>query len=625
VPMHHLSKLFVNFETQITMTRFIFIAAIITGIVACFGFYNNPVDSNAVQVKQLYLKHTARFSHEATQLQNVIATGNVINMRQQFLKTRAAYKQIETIVEYYFHFYAAKINGPPIPYFEEEEGDMPRQDPVGMQVMEEMIFGNFKDADKGKLKEEASELVRYSIELPTINESFAFDDANIFDAFIEELYRITALGIAGFDSQTAVNSLSESKSALNGLQQYLAIYKADFNKIKAGQFEKLNQLLAKAQQVLNVSNDFNTFDRMDFIISYLDPITKIVGYYKQFNELNDNQGGPYYSAIKKNNSMFDAKAFNVNRFIDDFTTSPDKIALGRKLFFDTQLSSNKQRSCASCHVPGKAFTDGLKTSLALDGHSSLPRNAPTLWNAALQRNLFHDSRSRTLEAQVMQVLSNAKEMHSSAQTVAESIVTQPGYQLIYKNAYPFAKIENAADNICNAIACYERTLVALNSKFDRHMNGKPSLTRNEINGFNLFMGKAKCGTCHFVPLFSGAKPPRYFYLESEVIGVPSSTDKKNAKLDADSGRYMATGYPIHIFSFKTAGLRNIALTAPYMHNGVFNTLEEVVDFYNDGGGKGLHIAPVNESLPFDKLNLSKKEKADIILFMKALTDTTGKY
>ncbi|HQW85029.1 MAG TPA: cytochrome c peroxidase [Ferruginibacter sp.] len=364
---------------------------------------------------------------------------------------------------------------------------------------------------------------------------------------------------------------------------------------------------------------------MDFITGYLDPLAKMVGSFKIIKNLKDNPAGPYYSAISKNKSMFDAKAFNVNRFLDDYSTSPTKIELGRKLFFETRLSSNRKRSCASCHQPDKAFTDGLKTSLALDGHTQLPRNAPTIWNAALQRNLFVDSRSRTLEEQVMQVLNNAAEMHGSAQTVAKEIINMPAYSGLYQKAYPNASITKAADNICNAIACYERTLIALNSKFDKQMNGIPGMTKDEINGFNLFMGKAKCGTCHFMPLFSGAKPPRYFYIESEVIGVPASPDKKYPRLDADSGRYLATEYPIHIFSFKTPSLRNVALTAPYMHNGVYNTLEEVVDFYNDGGGKGLHIAPQNQSLPFDNLKLSKKEKADVILFMKTLTDTTTKY
>ncbi|MFZ1785760.1 MAG: cytochrome c peroxidase [Ferruginibacter sp.] len=607
------------------MTRFIYLIFILTCIIVSFSFLTGTPESPADKVKQLYLQHTDLFINETRSLLAVINTGDQKEIQLQFVRTRKAYKQMETLVEYYFHFHAAKLNGPPIPYFEEEEADMPLQNPVGMQVMEEIIFSDYTRANKLRLKFEAEELARYAIELPTINESFAFDDANIFDAFIEELYRITALGITGFDSQTAINSLPECIETLKGLQQYILVYKQNYDVRLPEKFEKLNQLMNGAELYLGKNNDFNTFDRMQFIIHYLDPITKIIGNYKQAYELNDNPGGPYYSAIRKNNSMFAAAAFNVNRFIDDFSTSPQKIELGRKLFFDTQLSSNSKRSCATCHIPGMAFTDGLKTSLALDGHSPLPRNAPTIWNAALQRNLFHDSRSRNLEEQVMQVLNNAKEMNGSAQTVSEEIIQQPGYSTLYRIAYPGSPQSKAAINICNAIACYERTLVSLNSKFDQHMNGKPQLSKQEISGFNLFMGKAKCGTCHFIPLFSGSKPPRYFYTESEVIGVPSGIDKKKATLDGDSGRYLATGYPIHIFSFKTASLRNIELTAPYMHNGVFNTLEEVVDFYNDGGGKGLHIAPVNQSLPFNKLDLTKPEKAALISFMKTLTDTTGRY
>lgn len=607
------------------MRKHFIIISIFLGGVASFGFFTKPPATNAEKVKQQYHTQASKFINEAKKLESAIAEDNQTNCRIQFLKTRAAYKQMETIVEYYFNFYALKINGPPIPYFEEDEADMPQQEPVGMQVMEEMIIGGIQNADKKKLAFEASELVRYAIELPKVTESDAFDDANLFDAFVEEMYRITALGITGFDSQTACNGLPECKSALEGLQQYLVFYKDEFNKISKGYFEKLNIIIEESKAYLDKNRNFNTFNRMVFIRQYLDPVTKMIGNYKQVNELNDNPGGVYYSAIRKNSSMFSPGAFNVNRFLDDYSTSPMKIAFGRKLFFDKQLSSNNQRSCATCHQPGLAFTDGLKTSLALDGHTNLPRNAPTIWNAALQRNLFLDSRTRTLEAQVMQVLDNAKEMHGSAQTLALKIINQPEYREMYKTSFPFSSANKAADNLCNAIACYERTLISLNSKFDKQMNGNPEMTKDEINGFNLFMGKAKCGTCHFMPLFSGAKPPRYFYMESEVIGVPSAPNKKNAKLDTDSGRYLSTGFPIHIFSFKTVSLRNVALTAPYMHNGVYKTLDEVLDFYNDGGGKGLHIAPSNQSLPFDKLNLTKKEKADIILFLKTLTDTSGKY
>ena len=147
------------------------------------------------------------------------------------------------------------------------------------------------------------------------------------------------------------------------------------------------------------------------------------------------------------------------------------------------------------------------------------------------------------------------------------------------------------------------------------------LSENEKKGFNLFMGKAKCGTCHFAPLFSGLLPPFFTESESEVLGVPGTNDKKNPTLDNDLGKFLFTKSVIHKNSFKTPTLRNIELTAPYMHNGVYATLEEVMEFYNNGGGNGLKIAPPNQTLPFDKLNLSKKEVSDIIAFMKTLTDT----
>jgi cytochrome c peroxidase len=454
------------------------------------------------------------------------------------------------------------------------------------------------------------------------NESNAFNDELIFDAITEELFRITALGITGFDSQTAVNSLPECSSAIFGLQNILLLYSDEIKQAAGSKKKQLLDLLTSAQNYLKQNANFNSFNRMQFIMDYLNPVTKIVGEYKQAKGFFENKSPMFYSTIKKNNTLFEPGIFDVNKYLDDNTTSVEKAILGKKLFFDKQLSIDNKRSCATCHNPAKAFTDGLASSVAIDGHTALPRNAPTLWNAALQRNLFLDSRSQSLEDQVMQVLNNADEMHGSAQKAAEKIIVGKEYLAMYSKAYPNANKGDAAQNICNAIACYERTLIALNSKFDKHMRGgKPILNQNEISGFNLFMGKAKCGTCHFMPLFSGAKPPRYYYIETEVIAAPDKNNKTKSKLDEDEGRFTVTGLPLHKYAFKTSTLRNIALTAPYMHNGVFNTLNEVIDFYNNAGGKGLQIAPKNQTLPFEKLNLSKPDKENIISFLKTLTDT----
>ncbi|HVF97132.1 MAG TPA: hypothetical protein VM871_07420, partial [Flavisolibacter sp.] len=159
-------------------------------------------------------------------------------------------------------------------------------------------------------------------------------------------------------------------------------------------------------------------------------------------------------------------------------------------------------------------------------------------------------------------------------------------------------------------------------RFDQYMRGnKTTLTVDERAGFNLFAGKAACATCHFIPLFNGLTPPQFDDTESEVLGVPAN--KKQKKLDNDLGKYNFANASVHKYSFKTPTLRNVALTAPYMHNGVFKTLEEVVNFYDKGGGAGLGIAPPNQTLSTERLNLSSKERKQIVSFLKALTDTTA--
>jgi cytochrome c peroxidase len=152
---------------------------------------------------------------------------------------------------------------------------------------------------------------------------------------------------------------------------------------------------------------------------------------------------------------------------------------------------------------------------------------------------------------------------------------------------------------------------------------KAAMNDTETRGFNLFMGKGKCGTCHFVPLFSGVNPPTFTKIDAEIIGVPATNDTLNARLDTDWGKYLTHKIPLHKNAFKTPTLRNIALTAPYMHNGVFKTLEDVIDFYDRGGGAGLGLELENQTLPAEKLNLSKWEKEAIISFLETLTDTSS--
>ncbi|MEO7308082.1 MAG: cytochrome c peroxidase [Ferruginibacter sp.] len=605
------------------MLRKIFVTGALFFCVASLSFFTKQPPVPANMVKRFYKEQALVLEQEIKYFDQLIATGNEKKLQQQFFKIRVAYKKIESIVTYYFDFSALKLNGPPIPFFEEEEPDLGMQQPTGMQLIEGLLFPGYSAASKKKLKALTDELLVETRAMEQTTEWFEFNDEYIFDAVMEELYRVTALGITGFDAQASMNGLPECSAALNGVSKVLGYYKGSLYQVLGNKSARLQKLLTASQHYLDDNPGFNSFNRMYFIRQYMNPVTALVGEVKKKRGFVDNRSPLFYSMIIKDNSLFSPGVFDVNKYLDDNTTSKEKVELGQKLFYESALSSDGKRSCASCHNPAKAFTDGLATSTALDGHSLLTRNAPTLWNAALQRNLFLDNRSFSLEDQVMQVLNNAKEMHGSALDASNKIIQQKGYKELYAKAYENASPDMAAVNICNSIACFERTLIALNSKFDKQMRGADVLTKDEVNGFNLFMGKAKCGTCHFTPLFSGSKPPRYYYNESEVIGVPEKNNSVNSNLDPDEGRFAATQVLIHKFSFKTPTLRNIALTAPYMHNGVFATLKQVIDFYDKGGGKGLHIAPSNQSLPFEKLSLSLKEKNDIILFLKTLTDTTG--
>ncbi|MGL5889219.1 MAG: cytochrome-c peroxidase, partial [Bacteroidia bacterium] len=288
--------------------------------------------------------------------------------------------------------------------------------------------------------------------------------------------------------------------------------------------------------------------------------------------------------------------------------------LGRILFFEPLLSGNGLRSCASCHQPGKSFTDGLPQSTAFTGKGTVLRNSPTLLNAALQPAYFYDSRVNSLEDQARLVVGNDIELHGDIAAAAEILNESSEYRMLFRNA--FSGTEDTVispKSIFIAIAAFERTLLAQDAPFYKYMRGETTDYSKEAKlGFNIFTGKAACATCHFLPNFGGIIPPLYAKGEVEIIGVPSTSDTLNAKIDSDEGRMRVNGMELHRFAFKTPMLGNIAETAPYMHNGIYKTLEEVIDFYNKGGGTGLNIAPENQTLPPDKLELTATEKAAII-------------
>ncbi len=542
-------------------------------------------------------------------------------LQAEFKKLRISYKKCELFLSYFSPLTESAINGPNIHSVEEER--FPEEEsPHGFQVIEELLFPTFDPSDKEELINEVDRLLYNTDQFLRFKNSFAFEPQFAFDAMQQEIIRIAVLGIAGFDSPVLNYSFEEAATGLSTIKNCLRTYSPPAAR-RSGTYKSVISFIDKSILYLRKPTDFNSFDRLEFIRSYALPTYRWLAKLKEEWEIpNVNGHRPTRQDV---NDFWKPEFFNPDYFAQDSSgyITDEKVALGRKLFFDPLLSGNGRRSCATCHDPAKAFTDGLPKSLNMDGKTHTSRNAPTLFNAGFQPFLFADMRARLLEAQLDTVLNNKLEMGTSLDDIVRRIAVNPEYVQLFNKAFAEQNATNGS-NLKKSLAIFIRSLVSLETSFDAFMTLRSKSSSSIYQGFNLFMGKAKCGTCHFAPLFSGLVPPRFVKMETEVIGVPSTTDTLNPVLSPDLGRFGILPVKVVRNAFKTPTIRNISLTAPYMHNGVYATLEEVIDFYDKGGGAGLGIAPEHLTLPFDKLNLTEKEKKELVEFLRLLNDITSK-
>ena len=580
-------------------------------ILLSFFYSCKESEASKPTVKQELLVDLNKLSNEISQFQKLVTSNSSQKeIVAQFKKSRLAYKKVEWAIEYFIPETARFMNGPALDEMELEENRS--FEPHGFQVMEEMIYPEYNLESKEDLTRELSIFQSNIKQLKSTFEAITISDDYVLDAIQQNVFRVIALGITGFDSPILQSSIPEAGQSLISIPETLEKINAGNKSVSA-----LRELTKNAQKYCSENNNFNAFNRAVFITEYLNPISKkLKTFQKEENIKNVKKSSPLKPTIE---TLFDKDAFDVNAFVlsKEYNFTKEKAVLGEKLFYDTSLSKNNDRSCATCHNPEKAFTDGLKTNVSLTG-MNLPRNTPTLTYASLQNAQFWDMRQLDLEKQSVDVIQNKDEMHGSMENIHAKIQLDKEYVKLFKNAYPKTS-KPEAWQIQNAIASYVRSLNAFDSRFDEYMRGnKNALNNEEIEGMNLFMGKAKCATCHFTPLFNGTVPPSYSKTEHEVIGTPNEPLGKS--LSPDKGRYIYNKMSQLVGAFKTPTVRNAAVTAPYMHNGVFKTLEEVVSFYNKGGGIGLGYEVENQTLPFDKLNLTVKEEKALVAFMKTLTD-----
>ncbi|MFK5973175.1 MAG: cytochrome c peroxidase [Flavobacteriaceae bacterium] len=294
---------------------------------------------------------------------------------------------------------------------------------------------------------------------------------------------------------------------------------------------------------------------------------------------------------------------------DGFT--PQEIDLGRYLFFDPVLSGDGTVSCATCHDPKKGFSDGLAISRGIDGQK-LKRASPTLWNVAYLRSLFWDGRASTMEEQMQGPLFSKEEMGNTPENLLNTLNAIENYKILFAEAFTERgkKDPIRLHEIIRAITAFEASLISLNSKYDQYAHGyHVALSSEEIEGMNVFRSfVARCAECHTPPLFTNQ--------QFAVIGTPEPDGKP-----LDPGAQVPFNDTSLRGAFKVPSLRNIEMTAPYMHSGSFKSLRETVQFYTDGRG---HAVPEKENLLLHwhiwEPNLSDHELDRLVDFLKTLTD-----
>lgn len=542
-----------------------------------------------------------------------------------YMIVRNEFRQFEILAERIDpELFKRYINGAPLPWVNPNSTKIEMMEPEGLQVIDEMVMEDVPNIKEIKrkvriLKDNLKDLRKFQLRTP-------INDRVILEALRLHTNKMLTNISSGFDTPGSLLGVEELSISVKRLSDYINLYKSNTDSFRA-----INKSLSQLKLFLNNNKEFETFDRVKFYRSFLRPLYKNL-YLLQL-DLN-------IKTIEDVNSLPNPINYSSDGlFEDDFLNkyyyaklSPKKyneevISLGKQLFFDPILSKNNQRACASCHDPNLAFTDGSKTSVAFDFKGSLNRNSPTVLNSILSEAYFYDLRAESISAQIEHVITNHQEFNTDFIEVSDKLSSSKSYREIFQKSFPEMKSENSISrySIGQALTAYVTSLTSYNSQFDKYMRGDEEyISKDIVAGFNLFMGKAQCGICHFPPTFAGLLPPHYQDSEKEVLGVPKS--KSNEEIDPDLG-VIASGViksetEKNRHAFKTVSIRNAELTAPYFHNGVFDTLEEVMDFYNSGGGVGLGFALPNQTLPPDSLNLNDTEIRNIISFINSLTDTS---
>ncbi|MGG5207414.1 cytochrome-c peroxidase [Chryseobacterium sp. MIQD13] len=586
----------------------------------------SPVDKGKESENTFVNKGLSDFKNRLEQLKSDVHRFSedritIEELRNSLSNTRNSFKEIEFYIAYHYpEFTKTHLNAAPLFHIEAAGTSAYTLPPEGLQVLDELIFSEEAGDEKEKIKTITDFLYNsYSaFYLSAVKNGLSRGNNKTLPLRIE-LIRIYTLGVTGFDTPGSLNISEEAVHTFIGIKKYIN----DDAYFKNYNVQKANLILTGGIEYLSNNKDFETFDRIEFYKKYIQPLYEELGNWDgREDDLKEFSGWNVKSKNLFSSDFLDPYFYTLLKSSED---NADLRSLGKSIFYNQNLSQNGKMSCAVCHLQENAFTDlKVKSQSNVEGKTVL-RNSPSLYNAVFAKRFFYDLRAFYLEQQAEHVIYNDDEFNTSYEDIIKKLKTKPEYKKAFRTAFKDGKINK--ENFSKALSSYVASLYSFDSDFDRFMRNEKEVSEDIKKGYNLFMGKANCATCHFAPHFSGLVPPFFNENESEVLGITAKPiNHQPIELDSDLGRGNSPVKKekswIYDYSFKTVTVRNIALTKPYFHNGAFNTLEEVLDFYNEGGGEGLGLKMKNQTLPSDKLNLTKTEIKQIIAFLNSLTDVS---
>ncbi len=552
---------------------------------------------------------------------------DIKQIKDQINRTRIQLKGMDFWFRYLEPISYKKINGPlPVEWETEvfEKFEAPyRRDGAGLTLA--ALYLEEDSIDKDSLLK----ILRYSLQaIEVFGADSVTNNLKTYDHFYLcnrlFLLNLAAIYTTGFECPDTSRIIPELKQMLAETFNTYLSFNENFQKTVLP--ENFLSLYKEAISfVTKQQNNYLQFDHFTFLKNYINPLfslnQKLIKEYNVVSRSNVD-----YALNKNSASIFSKDLYRAQNTkgiflrVNDKKTLTEIEQLGRLLFYDPILSGNNLRSCASCHIPTQFFADtALIAAPQFDRVKKLPRNTPTLINAEYNHLLMLDGRHTSLQDQTKDVMTNTIEMGSNEKEILKKVLSCKEYKATLTKLLKSTPQEKEIGlvHISSAITYYYGKFSRYYSDFDRAMNQGQTVSADARLGFNIFMGKAQCGTCHFVPQFNGVKPP-YVSSEFEVIGVP--TDSTFQELSFDKGRASIHPAKEMVNAFRTGTLRNASKTKPYMHNGSFSDLNQVIDFYNAGGGTGKGLKLHNQTLSGDSLHLTKKDKNDLLAFIASLNE-----